>query len=151
MLTLLLSAFLVTSVMSAVITQQIPQIGILKSLGASLALPSLPSLMAGAVGGNSAVQAARRKDMGVFIISPNDKGGKLYDPPPRLVKLCAPLSPMSRNLVKKAIPTPDNSAIRNSNCPVPAGIGKSRAWTAPRTERGARCRRGGTPSSRPRR
>jgi putative ABC transport system permease protein len=33
-LTLLLSAFLVTSVMSAVITQQIPQIGILKSLGA---------------------------------------------------------------------------------------------------------------------
>ncbi len=34
-LTLLLSAFLVTSVMSAVITQQIPQIGILKSLGSS--------------------------------------------------------------------------------------------------------------------
>ncbi|HUH98139.1 MAG TPA: ABC transporter permease [Anaerolineales bacterium] len=35
-LTLLLSAFLVTSVMSAVITQQIPQIGILKSLGARI-------------------------------------------------------------------------------------------------------------------
>jgi predicted aldo/keto reductase-like oxidoreductase len=45
----------------------------------------------------AAVQAARRKDMGVFIISPNDKGGKLYDPPPRLVELCRPLSPMQFN------------------------------------------------------
>src|SRR6266545_853849 len=35
-LTLILSAFLVTSVMSAVMSQQIPQIGILKSLGAHL-------------------------------------------------------------------------------------------------------------------
>jgi hypothetical protein len=25
--------------------------------------------------------------MGVFIISPNDKGGKLYEPPPKLVEL----------------------------------------------------------------
>jgi predicted aldo/keto reductase-like oxidoreductase len=45
----------------------------------------------------SAVQAARRQDMGVFIISPNDKGGKLYEPPPKLVDLCAPLSPMQFN------------------------------------------------------
>ena len=44
-----------------------------------------------------AIQAARRLDMGVFIISPNDKGGKLYDPPPKLTKLCAPLSPMQFN------------------------------------------------------
>src|SRR4030095_7568041 len=44
-----------------------------------------------------AVQAARRKDMGVFIISPNDKGGKLYAPPPKLVELCAPLTPMQFN------------------------------------------------------
>ncbi|MFN8410863.1 MAG: FtsX-like permease family protein [Anaerolineales bacterium] len=35
-LTLILSAFLVTSVMSAVMSQQIPQIGILKSLGARI-------------------------------------------------------------------------------------------------------------------
>ena len=35
--------------------------------------------------------------MGVFIISPNDKGGKLYDPPKKLVDLCAPLSPMIFN------------------------------------------------------
>jgi predicted aldo/keto reductase-like oxidoreductase len=45
----------------------------------------------------SCVEAARRQDMGVFIISPNDKGGKLYDPPPKLVEMCAPLTPMQFN------------------------------------------------------
>lgn len=45
----------------------------------------------------SAIEAARKRDMGVFIISPNDKGGKLYEPPPRLVELCAPLTPMQFN------------------------------------------------------
>jgi len=44
-----------------------------------------------------AIEAARRLDLGVFIISPNDKGGKLYQPPPKLVQLCAPLSPMQFN------------------------------------------------------
>jgi predicted aldo/keto reductase-like oxidoreductase len=43
------------------------------------------------------VLAASKQDMGVFIISPNDKGGKLYEPPEKLVKLCAPLSPMIFN------------------------------------------------------
>ena len=37
----------------------------------------------------SAVQAARRQDMGVFIISPNDKGGKLDEPPPKIKSTCA--------------------------------------------------------------
>jgi len=44
-----------------------------------------------------AIDAAARHDMGVFIISPNDKGGKLYEPPPKLVRLCAPLTPMQFN------------------------------------------------------
>jgi predicted aldo/keto reductase-like oxidoreductase len=44
-----------------------------------------------------AIQAAHRLDMGVFIISPNDKGGKLYSPPRGLVDLCAPLTPMQFN------------------------------------------------------
>ena len=44
-----------------------------------------------------ALEAATRLDMGVFIISPNDKGGKLYAPPPKLVDLCAPLTPMQFN------------------------------------------------------
>jgi len=43
------------------------------------------------------IEAARKLDMGVFIISPNDKGGKLYEPPPKLKELCAPLTPMQFN------------------------------------------------------
>jgi predicted aldo/keto reductase-like oxidoreductase len=44
-----------------------------------------------------AIVAARARDMGIFIISPNDKGGKLYEPPPKLMELCAPLTPMQFN------------------------------------------------------
>lgn len=44
-----------------------------------------------------AIEAAHERDMGVFIISPNDKGGRLYDPPGKLVDLCAPLTPMQFN------------------------------------------------------
>lgn len=44
-----------------------------------------------------AIQEAKRQDMGVFIISPTDKGGKLYEPPARLTELCAPLSPIQFN------------------------------------------------------
>ncbi len=44
-----------------------------------------------------AIEAATRQDMGVFIISPNDKGGKLYEPPEKLARLCAPHSPMVFN------------------------------------------------------
>lgn len=45
----------------------------------------------------AAVEAATRQDMGVFIISPNDKGGLLYKPTEKLVDLCKPLSPMAFN------------------------------------------------------
>lgn len=45
----------------------------------------------------TAIQAATKRDMGVFIISPNDKGGKLYSPPSKLVELCRPLTPMQFN------------------------------------------------------
>ena len=47
----------------------------------------------------AAIDAAARRDMGVFIISPNDKGGKLYDPTPQFVEACRPLSPMQFNLL----------------------------------------------------
>ena len=40
---------------------------------------------------------ANKRNMGVLIISPNDKGGKLYDPPGKLIKLTSPLSPMIFN------------------------------------------------------
>ncbi|MDZ7964898.1 MAG: aldo/keto reductase [Nostoc sp. DedSLP03] len=45
----------------------------------------------------AAIEAAKRYDMGVFIISPSNKGGLLYEPPQKLVNLCAPLSPMVFN------------------------------------------------------
>jgi predicted aldo/keto reductase-like oxidoreductase len=45
----------------------------------------------------AAMEVAQGHDMGVFIISPNDKGGKLYDPPEKLVDLCHPLAPMVFN------------------------------------------------------
>lgn len=41
--------------------------------------------------------AARAHDLGVFIISPSDKGGRLYRAPAKLRGLCAPLSPMVFN------------------------------------------------------
>ncbi len=44
-----------------------------------------------------AIEAAKRHDMGVFIISPNDKGGLLYKPSEKLVELCGPLHPMVFN------------------------------------------------------
>jgi predicted aldo/keto reductase-like oxidoreductase len=42
----------------------------------------------------AAIQAASDRDLGIFIISPADKGGKLYQPPAALSQLCAPLSPL---------------------------------------------------------
>ncbi|AFY45501.1 aldo/keto reductase [Nostoc sp. PCC 7107] len=44
-----------------------------------------------------AIQLAAEKDMGVFIISPADKGGKLYTPPQTLKNLCQPYSPLELN------------------------------------------------------
>ncbi len=44
-----------------------------------------------------AVEAAAAHDMGVFIISPTDKGGMLYQPPAKVTELCRPLSPIAFN------------------------------------------------------
>lgn len=44
-----------------------------------------------------AVALAHQKDMGVFIISPADKGGMLYTPPQTLKNLCKPLDPLHFN------------------------------------------------------
>jgi predicted aldo/keto reductase-like oxidoreductase len=45
----------------------------------------------------SAIQAAAHQDMGVFIISPNDKGGRLWEPSLKLRDFCRPLTPMQFN------------------------------------------------------
>jgi predicted aldo/keto reductase-like oxidoreductase len=44
-----------------------------------------------------ALEAARAHDMGVFLISPTDKGGHLHTPSNRLVELCAPHHPIVVN------------------------------------------------------
>ena len=44
-----------------------------------------------------AIAAAHRHDMGVFIISPTDKGGHLHTPGPRLRALTSPLHPIVFN------------------------------------------------------
>lgn len=44
-----------------------------------------------------AVELAHKKDMGIFIISPADKGGQLYAPPQTLWDLCHPFSPLELN------------------------------------------------------
>ena len=45
----------------------------------------------------AAVELAAKKDMGVFIISPNDKGGQLFRPSQKLMELTAPLHPIQWN------------------------------------------------------
>ena len=44
-----------------------------------------------------AIQAANENDMGVFIISPTDKGGHLHTPSIKLLELCRPLHPIEFN------------------------------------------------------
>jgi len=44
-----------------------------------------------------AVQLAEKMDMGVFIISPNEKGGMLFRPSEKVKNLCKPLTPIVFN------------------------------------------------------
>lgn len=44
-----------------------------------------------------ALEQAAARDMGVFIISPNDKGGQLFNPPQKLLQLTHPWSAMNFN------------------------------------------------------
>lgn len=42
----------------------------------------------------AAIAQAHKRDMGIFIISPADKGGQLYTPPQKLSDRCAPDDPL---------------------------------------------------------
>ena len=46
---------------------------------------------------STAIDLARRYDLGVFIISPTDKGGHLHSPSDKLLTLCKPLHPIVFN------------------------------------------------------
>jgi predicted aldo/keto reductase-like oxidoreductase len=76
-----------------------------------------------------AVDLAASKDMGVFIISPNDKGGQLFNPPEKLKKFTTPISPLQWNarfcLGHKAIHTltfglPETASFNDLNGIFPA-------------------------------
>lgn len=43
------------------------------------------------------VKRSAELDMGVFIISPSDKGGRLYAPTSELMRVCSPLHPLTFN------------------------------------------------------
>jgi len=45
----------------------------------------------------AAIALAQQKDLGVFIISPTDKGGMLHTPSETLSQLCQPFTPMELN------------------------------------------------------
>ncbi len=67
----------------------------------------------------AAIEAAAARDMGVFIISPTDKGGMLHQPSAKMRELCAPLSPIAFNdlfcLMRPQIHTLSVGAARPSD------------------------------------
>ena len=44
-----------------------------------------------------AIELAKKYDLGVFIISPTDKGGHLYSPSEKFLKICRPIHPIVFN------------------------------------------------------
>ncbi len=77
----------------------------------------------------SAIEEAAARDVGVLIISPCDKGGQLFKPSDKLVKLCEPLHPMEFNdlfcLQNKAVHTLSIGAARPSDLDLHANIVES--------------------------
>ena len=45
----------------------------------------------------AAIALAQEKDLGIFIISPTDKGGMLHTPPETVTQLCQPFTPLGLN------------------------------------------------------
>jgi predicted aldo/keto reductase-like oxidoreductase len=63
-------------------------------------------------------RAALAEGIGVMAISPADKGGRLYDPPPELVVDCAPFAPLElayRWLLAQGISTLTLGAARSAD------------------------------------
>lgn len=69
---------------------------------------------------------AAQKDLGVFIISPADKGGLLYTPSPTLVDLCQPFAPLHLNsrflLSDPRITTLSVGPAQPSELPLPLAV-----------------------------
>ncbi|MEA5400557.1 aldo/keto reductase [Synechococcus sp. BA-124 BA4] len=95
-----------------------------------------------------ALEAARRHDMGVFVISPTDKGGHLHTPSERINRLCAPLHPIEFNdlfcLREAAIHTISVGAAGPADLDLHlqavARLNEAECWLAPVQERLERTR-----------
>ncbi len=74
----------------------------------------------------SAIALAAKKDLGIFIISPGDKGGRLYTPPEKLEELCAPFTPLELNyrflLSNQAITTLSVGAANPAELTIPLQV-----------------------------
>jgi uncharacterized protein len=64
-----------------------------------------------------AIALAHEHDMGVFVISPTDKGGHLHTPSQRLLELCAPLHPIVFNDLFCLSATGPSSVLGPSGAP----------------------------------
>jgi uncharacterized protein len=99
-----------------------------------------------------AIQEAIRRDMGVFIISPSDKGGMLYKPSVKLVELCQPLHPIVFNdlycLLQNKVHTLSVGAARPSDFDLHMQavslMGRADELTGPIVERLTEAMRGAT-------
>lgn len=95
-----------------------------------------------------ALEAARHHDMGVFVISPTDKGGHLHSPSARIRGLCAPLHPIEFNdlfcLREEGIHTISVGAAGPADLDlhlqVVARLPEAERWLAPVQERLERAR-----------
>ncbi len=74
-----------------------------------------------------AIALASQKDLGIFIISPGDKGGRLYTPPVSLKTLCKPFSPLELTyrflLSDRRITTLSVGAATPEELAYPLGLG----------------------------
>ncbi|MGY6530073.1 MAG: aldo/keto reductase [Cyanobacterium sp.] len=72
------------------------------------------------------INLAKEKDLGIFIISPADKGGMLYQPPQKLKDLCQPFTPLELNyrflLDNKVISTLSVGAANPQELLTPLGV-----------------------------
>ena len=87
---------------------------------------------------NEAIALAAAKDMGIFIISPADKGGRLYTPPEKLEQLCAPYSPLELSyrflLSNPAITTLSVGAANPAELTTPLQVDNTSPLTAAEKE-----------------
>ena len=84
---------------------------------------------------HQAIAMAAEQDLGIFIISPADKGGRLYTPPDKLAELTAPYTPLEFNyrflLNNQHITTLSIGAANAEELAIPPSISKQNNYLTP--------------------